>query len=42
MLEKVSDNMDVVLAPRSLNSFDFLRKSISSNVDTASVLKSSY
>ncbi|CAN4118691.1 unnamed protein product [Withania somnifera] len=42
MLEKVSDSMDVVLAPRSLNSFDFLRKSISSNVDTASVLKSSY
>ncbi|NP_001233925.2 alpha-L-arabinofuranosidase precursor [Solanum lycopersicum] len=41
-VEKVSDNMDVVLAPRSLNSIDFLlRKSINNNVDTASVLKSS-
>ncbi|KAJ8570541.1 hypothetical protein K7X08_037513 [Anisodus acutangulus] len=36
MLEEVSDSMDVVLAPRSLNSFDLLRKSISSSVDTAS------
>lgn len=42
MLENVSDNMDVVLAPRSINSFDFLRKPISSNVDAAAVLKSSY
>ena len=42
MLEKVSESMDVVLSPRSLTSFDLLRKSISSSVDTDSVLKSSY
>ncbi|XP_019245489.1 PREDICTED: alpha-L-arabinofuranosidase 1-like isoform X1 [Nicotiana attenuata] len=42
MLEKVSESMDVVLSPRSLTSFDLLRKSISSSVDTASALISSY
>ncbi|XP_055808624.1 alpha-L-arabinofuranosidase 1-like [Solanum dulcamara] len=42
MLEEVSENMDVVLLPYSITSFDLLRKSISMTVTTASDLESSF
>lgn len=42
MLEEVSENMNVVLLPYSITSFDLLRKSISMTVTTASDLESSF